>query len=50
MDITKFAILKKLAGGGGGGSGDHADEDAIVSGTIMDYTNDRVTSIRANAF
>ena len=49
MDITKFAILKKLAGGGGGG-GDHADEDAIVSGTITDYTNDRVTSIRANAF
>ena len=44
MDITKFAILKKLAGGGGGG-GDHATEDAIVSGTITDYTNDRVTSI-----
>ena len=49
MDITKYAILKKLAGGGGGG-GDHADEDAIVSGTITDYTNDRVTSIRSNAF
>lgn len=49
MDITKYAILKKLAGGGGGG-GDHADEDAIVSGTITDYTNDRVTSIRTGAF
>lgn len=49
MDITKYAILKKLAGGGGGG-GDHADEDAIVSGTITDYTNDRVTSIRDYAF
>lgn len=49
MDITKFAILKKLAGGGGGG-GDHADEDAIVSGTITEYTNDRVTSIRDYAF
>ena len=49
MDITKFAILKKLAGGGGGG-GDHADEDAIVSGTITDYTNDRVTSIGDYAF
>ena len=49
MDITKFAILKKLAGGGGGG-GDHADEDAIVSGTIADYTNDRVTSIGVYAF
>ncbi len=50
MDITKFAILKKLAGGGGGGSGDHTAEDAIVSRTITDYTNDRVTSIGANAF
>lgn len=49
MDITKFAILKKLAGGGGGG-GDHADEDAIVSGTITEYTNDRVTSIGDCAF
>ena len=49
MDITKLAILKKLAGGGGGG-GDHADEDAIVSGTITEYTNDRVTSIRDYAF
>ena len=49
MDITKFAILKKLAGGGGG-SGDHADEDAIVSGTITEYTNDRVTSIGVYAF
>lgn len=49
MDITKFAILKKLAGGGGGG-GDHADEDAIVSRTITDYTNDRVTSIGTYAF
>ena len=49
MDITKFAILKKLAGGGGGG-GDHADEDAIVSGTITEYTNDRVTSIKSFAF
>lgn len=49
MDITKYAILKKLAGGGGG-SGDHADEDAIVSGTITEYTNDRVTRIGANVF
>ena len=49
MDITKYAILKKLAGGGGGG-GDHADEDAIVSGTITEYTNDRVTSIGVYAF
>ena len=49
MDITKYAILKKLAGGGGG-SGDHADEDAIVSGTITEYTNDRVTSIGVYAF
>ena len=49
MDITKFAILKKLAGGGGG-SGDHADEDAIVSRTITDYTNDRVMSIGQSAF
>ena len=49
MDITKFAILKKLAGGGGGG-GDHADEDAIVSRTITEYTNDRVTSIGQSAF
>ena len=49
MDITKFAILKKLAGGGGGG-GDHAVEDAIVSRTIADYTNDRVTSIGNYAF
>lgn len=49
MDITKFAILKKLAGGGGGG-GDHAAEDAIISRTITDYTNDRVTSIGNYAF
>lgn len=48
MDITKFAILKKLAGGGGGSG--HEIEDAIVSGTIADYTNDRVTSIRNSAF
>jgi len=25
-------------------------EDALVSGTITEYTNDRVTSIRQNAF
>ncbi len=49
MDITKYAILKKLAGGGGG-SGDHTVEDAIISRTITDYTNDRVTSIGQSAF
>ena len=49
MDITKYAILKKLAGGGGG-DGDHTTEDAIVSGTITEYTNDRVTSIGNYAF
>lgn len=49
MDITKYAILKKLAGGGGG-SGDHATEDAIISRTITDYTNDRVMSIGQSAF
>lgn len=49
MDITKYAILKKLAGGVGGGSG-HEIEDALVTGTLTEYTNDRVTSIRANMF
>ena len=49
MDITKYAILKKLAGGGGGGSG-HEIEDALVTGTLTEYTNDRVTSICNYAF
>lgn len=49
MDITKYAILKKLAGGGGGG-GDHTTEDAFVEKTLTEYTNDRVTKIASYAF
>ena len=49
MDITKYAILKKLAGGGGGGSG-HEVEDALVTGTLTEYTNDRVTKIKHSCF
>ena len=47
MDITKFAILKKLAGGGGGGSG---HEDEIIARTITNYTNNSATSIGKYAF
>lgn len=47
MDITKFAILKKLAGGGGGGSG---HEDEIIARTITNYTNNSATSIGEYAF
>ena len=47
MDITKFAILKKLAGGGGGSSG---HEDEIIARTITNYTNNSATSIGEYAF
>lgn len=34
----------------GGGGGDHTAEDGIISGSITEYTNDRITEIRAYAF
>ena len=46
--LSSVDVTVNVSGGGGGG--DHADEDAIVSGTITEYTNDRVTKIASYAF
>ena len=37
-------------GGGSGGNGDTSIEDALITGTLTSYTNDRITTIGSGAF
>lgn len=47
MNITKIAILKKMFGGGGTS---HDLEDAIITRTLTEYRNERVSNIGEYAF
>ena len=49
----KEMFLKQVAenaGGGGGSEQDHTVEDGLITGTLTEYTNDRVTKIKPYAF
>lgn len=43
-------VVENTESGGGGGGSDHTAEDGIISGSITEYTNDRITKIRTYAF
>lgn len=52
-----FLRVRAMAGGGGGepgggesGGDDHAIEDGLITGTLTEYTNDRVEKVRGYAF
>lgn len=48
--ISIFGVNGTYIGSGTSGGGDSAMEDGLITGTITEYTNDRVTSIRYGAF
>ena len=48
--ISIFGVNGNYVGSGSGGSGDTSIEDAFVTNTLTNYTNDRVTSIGNHAF
>lgn len=49
MDFFEIILQQKLAGKSSGGGGSEL-EDALVTGTLSEYRNDRVTSIGSCAF
>jgi hypothetical protein len=47
--VSIFGVSGTYEGSGSGG-GDTSIEDDLITGTISSYTNDRITTIRNNAF